>query len=379
MLKSCTRNKQEVMRRLKRQKAFHARKECGDLLVFYNKWDRFPNLDLFLCSLLFENPSAEILNQKLVSRVISEYLSQLRDSYDKLYQLDDDLLPTAVYYTGIGSITAAQAGIEPVHGEDTSWLEPNLDWDKIEQLKFNPDNKWLQFGLLVNNELWRRWEEDFFVLPYLHRSPLDAANGIRGTALFEEMYTKPAKIKALTDYCTNWSLQVEELYNNNIKRPKDWGNGVWGAWLPDNAVFVNGDPVGLISREMMLEFEQPFTEKLFTQTGGGFFHNHTIGLYQVDQVAKTKGTLIQEFATDPKTPTSVDAILEGGCLCDKIIESSLNVPILIEDVKPEVLDILLPIIKNGRFIVELMHNEDTDINTEIPAAIKKVRAASNIK
>lgn len=348
-------------------------------MVFYKKWFRFPNLDLFLCNKLTEDCSCNILKPEYTSSIITEYIHLLRDSYNQLYSINDDIVPTVVYYTGIGCITAAQTGLKPIHTEDTSWLEPNLDWDKIEQLKFDPDNKWLQFGLLVNKELWRHWEEDFFVLPYLHRSPLDAANGIRGTMIFEEMYTKPEKVKALIDYCANWSIQVEELFNDNIDRPKDWGNGVWGTWLPEKAVFVNGDPVGLVSREMMLEFEQPFTQKLFTQTGGGFFHNHTLGLYQVDQVARTKGTLIQEFITDPKQTPTVDVLLEGGPLCDKIIESSLQVPVMIEDIYPDQVDQLLPIINNGCFIIELALREENDPETEIVSAIKKIRSASNIK
>lgn len=375
---NCGKHKSEIDSRVQRQKAFYARNKPSDFLIVHNKWNRFPNLDLSLCALLYENPSAQILNPEFVSKVVTEYIRELRKSYRQMYQLNDDLLPTAVYYTGIGCITAAQTGLAPMHSEDTSWLEPNLDWDKIGQLEFDPENKWLQFGLLVNNELWRQWEEDFFVLPYLHRSPLDAANGIRGTMLFEEMYTQPEKVKSLIDYCANWSLRVEDLFDDNINRPVGWGNGVWGVWLPDKAVFVNGDPVGLINRDMMLEFEQPFTQKLFTQTGGGFFHNHTIGLYQVDQVAATKGTLVQQFVTDPKVPPTVDILLEGGSLCDKIIDASLLVPVMISDVYPDQVDQLLPIIKNGRFIVELSHRQEGNPDTEIVAAIKKIRDAGNI-
>lgn len=82
---------------------------------------------------------------------------------------------------GIGSITAAMTGLTPVHDTWTSWLEPNMNWPDIDRLAFDPGNKWIQFAIRINQALWKYWEEDFSVLPYLHRSPLDAANGIRGT------------------------------------------------------------------------------------------------------------------------------------------------------------------------------------------------------
>jgi hypothetical protein len=140
-------------------------------------------------------------------------------------------------------------GGEPVHDGTTSWLEPSLPWAQADAFLFDPGNKWLRFAVDLNPALRENWDHDFMVLPYLHRSPLDAANGIRGTELFPDMYEHPERVTALADWCADWSIAVERLIRQEASRPAGFGGGVWGAWLPDDAVFVNGDPVGLINRE----------------------------------------------------------------------------------------------------------------------------------
>ena len=115
---------------------------------------------------------------------------------------DDDYIHSVFFYWGIGGITAAMTGMDPSHFDnETSWLEPNLEWESIERLRFDADNKWLQFAVNVNKALWRYWEEDYHMLPYLHRSPLDAAVGIRGSELFMEMYSEPDKVRKLCRWC----------------------------------------------------------------------------------------------------------------------------------------------------------------------------------
>lgn len=361
----------DLKRRVTRQQAFLASDAPGDLLAFVNG-GRHPNLNPFLCERLCAGPVEQVLDRQNVGPLIEEYVTQLRQSLSDS-AIDDDLVPCAIVYWGIGGITAAMTGLDPAHAENTSWLEPHLGWEQIEHLRFDADSRWIQFALDVNRALWHCWEEDFFILPYLHRSPLDAANGIRGTDLFLEMYTEPERVKRLIGWCVDWQLSIEGFLADNVSRPTGWGNGVWGMWLPDRGVFVNGDPVGLVSREMMPEFEQPFTARLFTSTGGGFFHNHTLGLYQVDQVARTKGLLIQEFVADPKRPTIPEVMQADAAMRDTILRASLDSPIMIDGIAPAQLDDLLPIVKEGRFILGIICSDEDD-----PAdAVRKVRAASN--
>lgn len=138
------------------------------------------------------------------------------------------------------------------------------------------------------------------------------------------------------------------------------GPGVWGIWLPDRAVFVNGDPVGLISRRMCEEFDRPFTGELFTRSGGGFFHNHMLGLFQAETVSETPGILVQEFFTDPGRADLPEVLASDPDCREKILRASLNAPIMVEDVLPDRLEKLLPVIRNGRFILSVRCEGDCD-------------------
>ena len=367
-----------LRKRMERWRAFHGRKTPGDLMA-YIYWDRGCSLEAFLVGKFNQRPAAQVLDPANIPGMISEYVGGLRDSFAQVGRFDDDAVPTALVYWGIGAIAAAMTGLDPVHDKVTSWLEPNLPWERIEELRFDPDNKWIQFALRVNRELWKHWDGDFHMLPYLHRSPLDAANGIRGTELFAEMYTDPERVHRLIGWCADWMLKLEKFLDENVERPcpEGWGTAVWGTWLPDGGVFVNGDPVGLISRKMAIEFEQPYTAKLFTSTGGGFFHNHTVGLYQADLVSSTPGTLVQFFVNDPRQPTGTQALLDVPEMREKLVAASLDAPIGIAGVPLERVDEVLEAARHGRFVLAI----GTDPNTprrRLRKVLRKVRAASNI-
>jgi len=362
-----------LQRRIARHRELYSRRTPGDLLVYINWMLRTPSLETFLCQRLHAMGMAA-LQPQAVEEGIREYVGRLRKSYASYYAIDDDSVPCAIVYWGIGGVTAAMVGRDPVHDGMTSWLEPNLSWPEIEKLAFNPDNKWLGFARDINRALWKHWEEDFLVMPYLHRSPLDAANGIHGTELFVDMYEDPARVKALTNWCADWSIAVERRLKAEVPRPAGWGTAVWGTWLPDDSVFINGDPVGLISRETAEEFDRPYTEKLFTQTGGGFFHNHTVGLYQADLVSTYRGNHIQWFIADPKQPSLSQALLEMPALRDKLLKASLQCPIG-GFIWHEDLDAVLDVVKDGRFILSLWCPEGLDT----APLIRKVRAASKIQ
>ena len=341
----------QLRRRIERHREFYSRRDAGEPLIYINGC-RTPSLEAFLCRQLHDKGVQAMLEPAAVRSAIRDYVVSLRKSYERFYSIDDDSVPSAIVYWGIGSITAAMTGGNPVHDGTTSWLEPNLSWQEVDVLEFNPGNKWLRFAVDINKALLENWDHDFMILPYLHRSPLDAANGIRGTELFLDMYEQPDRVTALADWCANWSIAVETLIKKQAPRPVGWGVGVWGAWLPDDAVFVNGDPVGLISREQAEMFDRPSNEKLFTNTGGGFFHNHTIGLYQAGLVSSYRGILVQWFVDDPKQPSLAEALLDHPELRETILAASLKCPVA-GSVPHEKLNEVLDIVTHGRFILSV--------------------------
>ncbi len=363
----------QFRQRAERHQAFYSRCDEGDLIIHVNPCN-YPSLESFLCRKLHEMGLDTILARGGAEKIVQEYLKQMGEALAQFYATDDDSVPCAPVYCGVGSITAAMTGMEPVHDGTTSWLEPNLSWPEIERLAFNPANKWIEFACDVNRAIWNGWDGSFAVLPYLHRSPLDAANGIRGTDLFLDIYEEPDRVHALIDWCADWSIKIEQYLKAEASRPVGCGVGIWGTWLPDDAVFVNGDPVGLINREQGEIFDRPSVEKLFTHTGGGFFHNHTIGLHQVDLVSSYRGILVQWFVNDPRQPSLEEALLDNPALREKILAASLQCPIG-GWVSPERLDSLLDIVKHGRFILSTWVPKG-----EAPDAIlRKVRKASRLR
>jgi len=363
----------QLSRRIERHREFLRRREAGDLLVYING-GRTPSLESFLCGRLHDQGPEAATKPAAVRAAIGEYVASLRGAYDGFYAIDDDKVPCALVYWGIGGITAAMTGGEAVHDGTTSWLEPNLPWAQANALRFDPANRWLRFAVDVNKALWEHWDHDFMVLPYVHRSPLDAANGIRGTELFLDMYEHPDRVAALADWCADWSIAVETLIKQEAPRPAGWGVGVWGVWLPDDAVFVNGDPVGLINREQAETFDRPSNEKFFVNTGGGFFHNHTIGLRQVDLVSSYRGVLVQWFVDDPGAPSLASALLDHPQLRERILASSLDCPVG-GWVPHERLDELLDIVTHGRFLLTVACPEDVSPEP----LIRKVRNASHLR
>jgi len=369
--------RQSLDRRVARWRAFHDRSEPGDLMVTVS-WDRGPSLEAFLTERFLEHGTEAMLREPFIDEFVGDYVARRRGAQDEVLRFEDDCVPTALVYWGVGCLNAAVTGGEPFHDGMTSWFEPELEWGQIADLKFDPDNRWVQFALHVNQALWRRWDGDYHVLPFLYRSPLDMANGVRGNALFEEMYTNPQAVHGLIDWCVDWTLEMERFLEANSGRtaPDGWGRAVWATWLPDGGVFVNGDPVGLISPEMALAFEQPYTARLFQSTGGGFYHNHTVGLYQAQMVARTPGNLIQYYVDDPGQPSTAEALLEMPALRDQLLAASLDTPIGMLVWEPQ-LDAILDIVKEGRFLLVLIGLESSD-DARLQDMVNRARRVSGL-
>jgi hypothetical protein len=126
---------------------------------------------------------------------------------------------------------------------------------------------------------------------------------------------------------------------------------------------------------MMRVFEQPHTARLFTSTGGGFFHNHTKGLYQVDQVAETAGILIEQFTRDPNCPTVTEVLLNDPQQRETILQASLATPLYLSRVLPSELQAALPVLREGRFIVEVEGDRGCNAVEEL---IKQARRISRL-
>ena len=312
-----------------------------------------PILDLYWLKRLMESPLEDYLNQKAVSQGSDFVLSQLRSKNNKTFDFDDDTVPTFEVFFSVGGTSAMMSGKSPIFVSDTGWYEPSLhDITKFKDLTFDPDNPWVRFDVMVAEDLINKWEGDFALMPAFHRSPLDAANGLRGDDLFLDMYDHEEDVIRLVEACADWSLSLENYLNETLCFPDGLRRGAWGLALPDKAVIVNGDPVDLISAEQQQKFDRFSCEKLFTNTGGGFFHHHALGIRQAGNVALTEGILIQNIYTDPGLALPAVSIIEDEDLCERIIEASLKTPIHMNGDFYPIIDKLLPILKQGSFILK---------------------------
>jgi len=212
-------------------------------------------------------------------------------------------------------------------------------------------------------------------MPYFHRTPLDAAQGIRGAAMFTDMYDSPDRVHALLDWCTEWAIQMEAFLANHVDSSDERGCGIWNCWLPKGAVVVNGDAVGMISRQMHPVFEEPYTRRFFAATAGGLFHNHSIGMHQVDLIAGTAGVILQEIMPDPNRPDPIKGMISDSAVSERVVAASLLSPIRLDGVHSGDLEALLPIVKRGRFIL-CVPTQDPD---EAQTIVDLVRAESNLK
>ena len=106
-------------------------------------------------------------------------------------------------------------------------------------------------------------------------------------------------------------------------------------------------------REMMVEFDVPSVTRLFAAANGGFYHNHTLGVHQVDQIARIPGTLLQQYNRDPNCPRVSEALRDNPVLRERILEAARITPIYLDQVERHELADLKPYLPEGRWILEV--------------------------
>lgn len=312
----------------------------------------------------YEEHNGKLPPRSVCEQLAEAYVKRVRTLIAERGAKNDDLVPSLYIHTDSGCKIAVLADRQPRYMNHMFWLEPNLEYAQLHELRLNPDNEWLQTLLNLYRALVRLCDGDYVCMPYNHRSPLDAANGLRGTELFLDLYEQPEEAKFLLNRVVDMELEIQKLFYDEVPYDGSCRTGVHGIALPPKGVWVNGDPVGLISREMMREFEQPYTGRLFSETGGGYFHNHTLGLYQADQVCATPGIYTQQFSRDPRIPTLEECIRTDEKMRQRILEASLVTPIQISDVDPHTVAELLPLLRGGRFVL-LVNEDDPSVDYEM--------------
>ena len=287
-------------------------------------------------------------------------------------RLDDDSLPGHAIDVGVGSTASLFTGGEVFFHEHTSY---SLDtfvktWDDVDRLKFDPDNRWVQYDLQTWRGISSAYPPGMAVSPHFFRSPLDLANDLRGNQIFIDMHDAPEQVDRLLTVCTDMIIAAAAFLRQEIPLLREAPSGIWGmATRSPEIIVINGDPVDLISPEMGERFNHPHIDRIGREAGPVFFHHHTLGVSRVTSVAKMTGILVQNFIYDMKAPKILDI------LDDEWIAASNRVPIDVCQPLNEArdLDAVLEKMAPGRFIVHC-HGRTADECNEM---ITRIRSYEN--
>jgi hypothetical protein len=369
--------KKKLRKRMMKQQAFFNRREKGDILVYTNYRNRgIPYLQYYFYNLLLTNNLRDLCDYKIIKEIVLNYVMQVRSCYFGFYNVNDDALPSYTEpHFHIGSVTAAMTNKNVIFNGQTVACYPQLSWHEIENLKIDKNNPWILFMKGVHRALWELWDEDYLIGGGWYHSPLDAAWAIRGSDIFEEMITEPDKVEKLIDWCADSIVEMEKIITEDSKIVNGF-RGVLSTLVPDNAILINGDPIDLISKDFGKKFEIPYVNKVFRELGAGFYHHHSKGLHQVPIVSQIKNMHLHNIVNDyPNTPDLAETLINNKDIREEVIEASFISPIMIDGAHHNQLEKLIPILQEGRFVIDFICDSLEDAND----CIKKIENINSLK
>ncbi len=235
-------------------------------------------------------------------------ISYLEEYYGKREGLEDDTLPELFFHLGTGAGGAVFDEGEVLFTSETSWLHPTLtDYADMGRLDSEKRTKWAQI-FLDGVEYIMEHKKELVVAPFMHYSPLDAANSLRGNEVFCDFYEYPEELKELLGYCTR---VTRNFHRELMKRcgALEGGQSMWNIWVPgERAIGFMEDTSNLCSPDNYKQFGREYTAELVRDFGGGFIHNHMLGLHQFAQISSIDGLGIMNIANDPKCPRVTEVI-----------------------------------------------------------------------
>jgi hypothetical protein len=217
---------------------------------------------------------------------------------------------------------------------------------------------------------WWTAHHDGVCMPgsFLHYSPLDLANALRGNALFTDIYDRPDDVTALLDRCTEAIIAMEEEMRT-VCRPQVEGVGMpfWGAMGPPGALYMSEDAMDLSGPKVARQWGLPWSTRVRDHFGCVAVHHHMLGRRVQPVIGQYVQKSVIQIANDPNCPPAFDhlAALAG--------DSNGNA--LMCDCSPEQILANLDRLKGVRAIL-ITGTSDPARAAEVVAA---VRSISNIR
>jgi hypothetical protein len=359
--------------------AFFRGSRAGDMLVFASCW-RPASLDSELGEWRSKNTSHDPVIQipapmtedflkrhayelgveaVRVARLISEFHCEC---------VHDDYSPGIIFHPGAGYQAAMSSGgdvsfaISP-DGKGASYTSTRviLDWDTMEEA-FHHDNRWLRYAI----EFWRGVEskniEGLTVTPRYNRSPLDLAWDLRGDQIFYDLLDYPHEVDHLLNLCAQSIIEIDKVLRAESRVLREAPGGALGVAFGHPTMILNGDPLDLISGDMVRRFNNPSMEIVTRYAEASILHHHSIGISKSSVVNEIGGLSLQEISQDPNGPRIADSI------DTTLIEDSLIHPLFLEFPIFNVagsLDELAEKLSRGRFIVHLYVRDPDETKTYV--------------
>lgn len=296
-----------------RYKKFYNGFEPGKLLIktIFSK-DSENGLDFAISSLGFTE--YDLFTWEGTKEYFDRVISWLIDDAEYHSDVDDDWIPELFIHLGSGVCGAFFDDTAVQFSSDTSWAYPSIiKWTDMDRLDPAKDTFWAKRFKDITGYVKDRGRDCFSVFPNFHFSPLDGAHSMRGNEIFTDFYDEPEKVKELLDYCTQVILRLQEDFAG-MTDEFDGGRVIWNMWLPGkSAIGLQEDICNLCSPEIYRSFGREYTQKIISRCGGGFIHNHMLGMHQFELLSSIEGLGMMNVANDPNCPRAIDVL--GGVFC----------------------------------------------------------------
>lgn len=224
--------------------------------------------------------------------------------------LDDDSLPGICPSFGIAE-HSAWLGMDVLFQETTCLPIPGIqDPDDLENITFNPTDKWFQYMQKAYAYLKRQQDGTFFLAVRGTMMPMDIANALRGDEIFLDFLSYPEFTHRLMRFLTDAVL----WYYPHLLHWADHIDGghiyrLGSGWIPDRCLgHTSNDLAMLCSKEIYENFGFPYEEEICRNYDRIFYHVHNEKIHYVPRLAQLPNLALLEVSHDPKTPDPIEEL-----------------------------------------------------------------------
>lgn len=289
-------------------------------------------------------------------------VKKLRCFLEYTKDLDNDFIPALKPNLGVGVHSAYFSGSDVIFGKETSWAHPVIkQWEDIEKLKINTENKWFQLIMKITERFAQRCEGDYVTSSFCHFSPTDMANALRGNELFYDFHDDPEKVHELLNISTDAIIWLENQLKKYVT-PVYGGSVTSNIWFPGNAPFFSEDVSDLCSPDIYREFGFKYTQRAIDTLGGAYIHHHAKGFHVHKDIAALNGLKVLEISLDPNCPSPIDHL-------EELYEKTNGIPLMTRCSAADVYE-KIDQLKKGRTIL-MLNIDNLDEGREVMKFIRK--------